>query len=326
MDLQFDPSMNPSTFSPQSAVEKRNCVEKGYYEDEFIVHICPKTSQSPVLSIFDYIRVVGNRTVISHFFKNFKNQKVQFVNLGCGMDSLSLWVMTNFTNCVCYDLDLEFQTRVKKDIIFESEELLSIFPTHRHTETSFHSDRYHLVINKCTTMSKGPSIFINHEHMINKGPIYEAGRIALEKNKTPVYTLFEYPNAESQANRYKSLGWDDISVLFYTNVYNYIFPKDERIRVTKIEDFKEFHTLGLYCSCTMFGVATKNCDSLQEFIKLFTIPKTSKVEEGDRLIPHFSEDEVDKEEPGPFLKFVEGVFEVTYSTKSEECQRYYRRF
>ncbi|UVC50239.1 Leucine carboxyl methyltransferase 2 [Theileria orientalis] len=326
MDFQFDPSMNPSTFSPQSAVEKRNCVEKGYYEDEFIVHICPKTSQSPVLSIFNYIRVVGNRTVITHFFDNFKDQKVQFVNLGCGMDSISFWVMTNFTNCVCYDLDLEFQTRVKKDIIFESEELLSIFPKHTHTESSFHSDRYHLVISKCTTMSKAPCIFINHEHMLPKGPIYEAGRISLENNKTPVYTIYDYPDVESQANRYKSLGWDDISVLFYTHVYNYIFNKDERIRVTKIEDFKEFHTLGVYCSCTMFGIAIKNCDNLKDFIKLFTIPETAKDEESDHLIPHFSVDELEKEDTSPFLKLMNNVFEVTYSTKSEECQRYYRRF
>eukprot|EP00919_Chromeraceae_sp_WS-2016_P048189 GHVR01114170.1.p1 GENE.GHVR01114170.1~~GHVR01114170.1.p1 ORF type:complete len:208 (+),score=39.30 GHVR01114170.1:98-721(+) len=71
-----------------AAISKLSAVTMGYYKDDFIQHFVRKpVRRSPLINRGYYARVAGMRKVIQTFADAFKNEEIQFVSIGSGMDT-----------------------------------------------------------------------------------------------------------------------------------------------------------------------------------------------------------------------------------------------
>ncbi|EAN31487.2 Leucine carboxyl methyltransferase family protein [Theileria parva strain Muguga] len=285
-------------------LSKRIAVDKYYYEDEFIKYFSSQGTQDPLLSLTSYVRVVGIRTIIETFLSEFTGDKVQFVNLGSSLDTVSLYLLSKYPNLVCFDLDLEKEIKTKIDIITHTKELLSLFPNYKVEKLDFYSNRYHVlecdlrdVRNLDKLKSHGfsyelPTVFLSEfvltyleNHLSNQVIKHFCDNcrsfrlfVDLEYGKlTPMHSLSDYFTKELQIQRYKELGWDGIFSCDYNFIYNNFINKHERKRLRSIENFNEMDSLGLYCSQPLIIVAHNNFNHylINKFNNLFKEKETN---------------------------------------------------
>ncbi|UKK02448.2 hypothetical protein MACK_002541 [Theileria orientalis] len=350
--MNLERSVSEFSWSPLVIVFKRNCVESKYFDGEYFKYFAPKTSQIPFHSMFSYIRVTGNRKIFENFIKCCQNQKIQFVNLGSGLDITSLWILDNFKNAVCFDLDLESQIKLKVNVMKNTEELINMFPEHTVTDSTFHSDKYHILpcdfrnvdeldkLKEFGFSSELPTIYLSEfvltyieNHLSNKvierlsnmssGPsilVYHE-----YKHNNPMYSLSEYYTDELQIERYKTLGWDNTHIVYYNSVYNYMIDKNERKRVRSLENFNDMNHLAVMCSHTIIGVSVKNCNGMEDFLKF--LDSSYFDDDLNNILPKYSDKEIEREFDSKFFDNTwENIVNVTCATSSEESQAFFDRF
>ncbi|BAM42402.1 leucine carboxyl methyltransferase [Theileria orientalis strain Shintoku] len=350
------------SWSPLIIVLKRNSIELKYYEGEHYKYFAPKTPQIPFHSMYSYIRVTGNRKIFEKFIRCSPNQKIQFVNLGSGLDITSLWILEKFKNAVCFDLDLESQIRMKVNVIKNTQELLNMFPEHTITDTTFHSDKYHILpcdfrnldeldkLKEFGFSSELPTIYLSEfvltyveNHLSNKvierlSNMCSGPSILLYheyKNNTPLYSLTEYYTEELQIERffiinyklirYKTLGWDNTHILYYNSVYNYMIDKNERKRVRSIENFKDMKHLAVMCSHSAIGVSVKNCNGMEDFLKF--LDSSHFDDDLDNMLPKYSDKEIESVFDLKFFdEITQHLYNVTCAPNTEESRAFFDRF
>ncbi|EAN31234.2 Leucine carboxyl methyltransferase family protein [Theileria parva strain Muguga] len=130
-------------FSPNILATKLEAVEKNYFDDEFMKYFCSRSHGSTLGSLFNTLKVLSIRWIIERFLTYFEGETVQFVNLGCGLDTLSLWLLSKYSIVVCFDLDLDHEIQKKIHILTHTNELLTLFPEYKVDSSSFSSKHFH---------------------------------------------------------------------------------------------------------------------------------------------------------------------------------------
>ncbi|UVC50240.1 hypothetical protein MACK_004115 [Theileria orientalis] len=297
MKLKFDKLISGSKWAPFVLVGKRNCVEKGYYEDDFVKHFAITTSMPSLAQLFMYLRVIGIRKVISAFFDSFKGQKVQFVNLGCGLDSTSLWVLQNYENVTCYDLDLEYQIKLKLEVFSKTKEILSLFSDYETTENTFKSSRYKMF----------PCDFRNVDEL---DKLKEFGF----SSELPTIYLSEF-----------ALTYVENHLSNKTNPSSF-FAKWFYPIVQSLENFNDMLTLAQFCNHCVIGVACKNPNEYKNFIERFKEYDLNNDDVDDELMHQFDPKDLQKEfDIVPLQEFIQQLLDNQYSISSEEQKAFYDR-
>lgn len=105
---------------------KWSAVAAGYIEDEFIKYFDTGTRRGPLLNMLHFIRMKAVRMVVSSFMDQFPDEPVQFVNFGCGFDTIAFWIIKQYKNVTCFELDLPEQLEKKTSFIKRAEPIMSL--------------------------------------------------------------------------------------------------------------------------------------------------------------------------------------------------------
>ncbi|KAK1932744.1 hypothetical protein X943_000609 [Babesia divergens] len=251
----------------------------GYIEDEFIKYFGTGTRRGPLLNMrtFDsfemqivlpvhFIRMKAVRMVVSSFMDQFPDEPVQFVNFGCGFDTIAFWIIKQYKNVTCFELDLPEQLEKKTSFIKRAEPIMSLLSDYeedfnnmdgvnslissyklsREQPTLFLSEcalvyldveKSNDVIQFASTMSNAPSCFVYWEQARTDDKF---GKLLLQRFKDLGSELFvstSYPTIESQMRRYKDLGWKAVSIMDMNTFYNSLISDDEKKRI-KVCDYR----------------------------------------------------------------------------------------
>ncbi|AFZ80923.1 leucine carboxyl methyltransferase, putative [Theileria equi strain WA] len=127
---------------------KRSSVAAGYYDDDFIEHILPGTKENPLLNFLYYLRVYSVRKLIDLCIAEF-SEKVQFVNFGCGMDTISLWLIQKYggyrKGVVCFELDFRSQLEKKNALVSKCDKAMEMFTNFEYRDGLAYSDQYRMI-------------------------------------------------------------------------------------------------------------------------------------------------------------------------------------
>ncbi|BAM42403.1 uncharacterized protein TOT_040000770 [Theileria orientalis strain Shintoku] len=295
MKLVLNRLVSGSKWAPFILVWKRNCVEKGYYDDDFIKHFTIKTNMPALAHLFMYLRVTGIRKVISTFFESFKGQKLQLVNLGCGLDCISLWVLKKYDNVTCFDLDLEYQIKLKLEIFSRTKEILSLFPDYELTENMFKSSRYTVFpcdlrnideldkLKEFGFSSELPTIYLS-EFVLT----YVENHLSNKTNPSSFFAKWYFPLVQS------------------------------------LENFKDMLTLAQFCNHWVIGVACKNPNEYKNFMERFNEYELNNDDVEDELMYQFDPKDLHKEfDIVPLQQFVETMYGDPFSIISEDQKAFY---
>uniref|UniRef100_Q4MZM7 [phosphatase 2A protein]-leucine-carboxy methyltransferase n=1 Tax=Theileria parva TaxID=5875 RepID=Q4MZM7_THEPA len=234
-------------------------------------YFCSRSHGSTLGSLFNTLKVLSIRWIIERFLTYFEGETVQFVNLGCGLDTLSLWLLSKYSIVVCFDLDLDHEIQKKIHILTHTNELLTLFPEYKVDSSSFSSKHFHAVIKWFGVKMRKSSLFIYSEHT----------------GRSRVYSPFQYPTPQSQVQRFKELGWDDSFICDLTFVYNHMFNPQQKQQLTELGDLGDKELLSLTLSTCVIGTAHRHCDpSLVSSISELYTPKSDSEE---NLLPVFTE-------------------------------------
>ncbi|UKJ89438.2 hypothetical protein MACJ_002689 [Theileria orientalis] len=317
MKLEYNKLVSGSKWAPFILVWKRNCVDKGYYEDDFVKYFTIKTHMSSTGNLFMYLRVMAIRKVITTFLEYFRGQKVQFVNLGCGLDSTSLWVLKNFDNATCFDLDLEHQIKLKLEVFSKTKEILSLFSDYEATEYTFKSSRYNVFpcdfrnvdelrkLKEFGFSNELPTIYLSEfvltyieNHLSNK----VINKCSTMTNSPSIFVFFEFTNPSS----------------FFAKWY---FPI-----VQSIENFNDMLTLAQFCNHFVIGVACKNLNEYKNFLERFKEYELNNDDIEDELMLQFDPKDLQKEfDIVPLQEFIQNILDNQCSISSEEQKAFYER-
>lgn len=110
----------------------------------------------PLINRGTYLRTMSVDWVMEEFTRNAKDERVQIVSLGSGMDTRSFTMLKKYKNMVYHEIDFPESTRIKKLAISGSEHLSQIVnaklvtveisngESFRRINSDLHTSNYHL--------------------------------------------------------------------------------------------------------------------------------------------------------------------------------------
>ncbi|UKK02447.2 leucine carboxyl methyltransferase [Theileria orientalis] len=101
---------------------KRCAVDRGYYKDDFIKLFTSPYQSLQAIDMWAYLRITTLRKLVHEFMETFKGEKVQFVDLGSGLSTFSLYLLHTYENVVCFDMDFIHHMRHKAKLIHNSNQ------------------------------------------------------------------------------------------------------------------------------------------------------------------------------------------------------------
>ncbi|UKJ89441.2 Leucine carboxyl methyltransferase 2 [Theileria orientalis] len=275
---------------------RRSSKDLGYFEDEYLDFFSTKSRSPPSINLATYLRVSSLRLCFDEFFEYFKNERVQFLCLGTGLDTTPYHFLETYDNVVCFDHDFEEVMKSKAQIMQKNKKFIELLPGLRASGYYVTSERYKMVpfdlnhFDKISVLLDSgisgtlPTLILSDLCMSHlktessnkllqwfadffKGPVLYLCLEQLtkdgEKNEFEDITgwishsSIDYPTKESQTKRYTDLGWDGFHIKFGAYFYNRL-SLSERERVLKIENFTQMELLDNICHLFFLGFAFKN--------------------------------------------------------------------
>ncbi|GAW82689.1 leucine carboxyl methyltransferase [Plasmodium gonderi] len=124
--LKF-PNVNVQGTTHEAASSKLSAVNLGYYSDPFLKYFVKRIEKrSPLINRGYYARVAALRKYIELFFRSLEREEsVQVVNIGAGLDTTFFWISEQHKNVVYYEMDFKELLREKANIINRVDTLKS---------------------------------------------------------------------------------------------------------------------------------------------------------------------------------------------------------
>uniref|UniRef100_A7AMU6 [phosphatase 2A protein]-leucine-carboxy methyltransferase n=1 Tax=Babesia bovis TaxID=5865 RepID=A7AMU6_BABBO len=124
----FSDDLDESLDTSEHALRfKWSAVNAGYVQDDFINYFVTDRNRGPSYNIIHFLRIASVRLAIQTFIEQFPNEKVQVVNLGCGFDTIALWILQQYKHVTCFDIDLPNLLQRKAQMMRNAEEIMNLF-------------------------------------------------------------------------------------------------------------------------------------------------------------------------------------------------------
>ncbi|BAM42400.1 uncharacterized protein TOT_040000767 [Theileria orientalis strain Shintoku] len=263
---------------------RRSSKDLGYFEDEYLDFFSTKSRSPPSINLATYLRVSSLRLCFDEFFGYFKNERVQFLCLGTGLDTTPYHFLETYGNVVCFDHDFEEIMRSKAQIMQKHKKFFELLPDLRASGDYVTSERYKMVpfdlydFDKISVLldsgisSALPTLILSDlcmSHLKTKSSnkvlffvnlYFSSSNGSLTFSKAQFYICVLSP--------YTDLGWDGFHIKFGAYFYNRL-SLSERERVLKIENFTQMELLDNICHLFFLGFAFKNFKDPSFFDFLF---------------------------------------------------------
>ena len=265
-----------------AAASKRSAIERGYYQDKYLVLLCPTfEARLPLINIGTWCRVRAIDETITAFLSN-NPQRAQIVSLGAGSDSRPFHLLPDHPGLVYHEVDFPVQTRKKAAKI--RQHLASIVGMDEKSDIEYHTDRYHLHGQDLRTLNLMlediPTLVISEcclcylkpedsqrviEHFAQQitdlsvvlyepiGLCDEFGRVMAEnlmQRGLCLPTFQKFSTLDAQSQRLRDLGLRWVQAVDMETYFNQL-PPAERARVAHLEFLDEVEEMNLllrhYC-------------------------------------------------------------------------------
>ncbi|KAK1444940.1 leucine carboxyl methyltransferase 1 like protein [Babesia gibsoni] len=270
---------------------KWSAVASGYIEDDYIKYFGSGTKRGPLLNMrmftierisaisVHFLRIKAIRWAVTAFADSFKDDALQFVNLGCGFDTLALWILQNYKTFTCFELDLPARLEKKAAIMRRAKSIMELISEEECKDAAtivpvdltalddigeilkefgYCPDKPTLFLSECCLVyldvMKSNEIIRTASAICNRPSCFVYWEQELG---TELVATSTYPTIESQMKRYENLGWEKVSIMDMNAMYNKM----------KLECLDGIEEMVIVCGHFVIGVCATEADTFTELFK-----------------------------------------------------------